>query len=106
MTLLPARLFHRRTASASSLQVSVEEGEHGLVRTLCVVAAEAMSPALDRQQLRFHVRRLQAVHQPSRLLVCHVVVLSAMNAEGRSGIGRDPVERTRPNVPCMLLFEV
>ena len=65
-----------------------------------------MAGAGEGEQFGGNFSGLEAVDQPDRLLVGHVLVFGAMNAEGGSGSGSDPVERARQDVPATFLLDI
>src|SRR4051794_4419928 len=74
------------------LEVAVEEGEQGLLGPVGVSALEAVARALQGEQLGLDVGRLEALDQPDRLFVGDVGVLRAVDAQGRGGVRRHPVQ--------------
>ena len=68
------------------LQMLVEEGEERLLGLLRIGSLETVAGALQGQQFRLDVAGLQAVDEPFGLFVGDVIVLGAMNAQGRRGV--------------------
>jgi hypothetical protein len=80
------------------LQVPGEKRQHGLLGSLRLLAPEAVPGPLQGQQFRLDARRLQPVDQPDGLLVGHVLVLRAVDAQRRGGVGGHPGQRAGPDV--------
>ena len=65
-----------------------------------------MSCTFKCQQIRFNRGSLQLVDQPHRLFMRDVLVFCPMNAQGRGGVRRHPIQRASLNMQIVFGVEV
>src|SRR5262249_49047082 len=83
-----------------------EEGQHRFLGFLGIPPPESVSRPIQREEFSLDSCCLQLVYQPDRLLVGYILVFRAMNAEGRSSVGRHPIQRAGENVLVTSLFQI